>query len=204
MILMTTDNSPTDPVAKFVKHVRQHMEDEEKMLVAIEKAYDYYIVEDENGPSKDFFLSDLLKQDEDVFRITVNHLFTPIKWSKYSLRKGYIIKNTGTGNPVALVFDIDNGKGAEEPLNFALLDCGDPIELTPLYLAEFKEAEAFLQTVQLHQKLSQMQSDEGEDTTSTDLVLPGTEENDFVDVVLRIDDRINIKNLEIGEMRLIY
>ena len=91
-------------VRSFVHAVRRSYAREPFELahvnMGIETAYEQHIVS--VGMNKSDFLRLLAEEDREIFTQTVEHLFTPINWSRVKLRTLWALKNTTTGSLLTL------------------------------------------------------------------------------------------------------
>jgi len=165
----------------FVAYVRHKNKDEHNE--AIERGYAKFIVPVE-GLSKANFLKNLADIDSELFDDVVNHLFTPMNWSKIKTRTFFAIKDSGSGNLITI--------NMEEPNKRYTLDtCSVDDDHRPMLMTTREEAETLMQVFDYQSKveaLLDMVKDKGEDVL----------------VSLVANERINLKNLEIVEVELVF
>ena len=127
-------------VERFAARVKEVIDRERSELEdvhwAIESGYDQDIVP--SSMTKSYFLGELHEIDGEVFDITVEHLFTPINWSKLKMTQMWAVKNTPTG----LLLTLSHNKESDL---FYLSEVGtrgmeDSDEGRKLILAAYQEA----------------------------------------------------------------
>ena len=170
-------------VGEFIRRVRKPLDDEERnetdVHMAIEVGYEQCIVS--SGITKATFLYDLAKEDYEVFAITVNHLFTPINWSKVKLRTLWGVRNEATGNLLTLERD------PETDVYHLKETSEDPTSLVfaPMMTGSEEDAKLFISMLQ------QLPNDApvgvGETLVSLD-----------------VDERINLNNREAVLVKIIF
>ena len=134
-----SDDSPTDLFYRQVYEAMNKVDGTtEETQRAIEDAYERHIRE--SGVSKAALMSNLFQRNEAMFAAVMNHLFTPVNWSKVKMRTLWGIKNHGTGNLVSL------GKGEND--GFELKDCGKDILYAPMLTGNEDHARSFLALLQ--------------------------------------------------------
>lgn len=165
----------------FVAYVKG--KDPSELHEAIEYGYAKFIVTNESL-SKGKFLANLIEIDRSLFYDVVNHLFTPMNWSKIKARTFFAIKDSGTGNLITI--------NMEEPNKSYTLDtCSVDDDNRPMLMTTREEAESLMQVFDYQSKveaLLDMVKDKGEDVL----------------VSLVANERINLKNLEIVEVELVF
>lgn len=169
-------------VKEYCSRVQVEMDkkesDKDSVHEAIETAYDQCIAA---KMQKSSFLSALATMDEKVFSETVDHLFTPINWSKQKLRTLWAIKNTSTGNLLTLE------RNTEEE-TFLLKESSqdtDSLDYAPMLTGAVEDANVFVKMLQ---------------EVPSDAPLGVNESM----ISLTIDERINVVNLETVEVKVIY
>ena len=150
---------------------------------AIEYGYAKFVVTNEKL-SKSQFLANLIEIDRSLFHDVVNHLFTPMNWSKIKARKFFAIKDSGSGNLITINMEDPNER-------YTLNTCSVDDDNRPMLMTTHEEAETLMQVFDYQSKveaLLDMVADKGEDVL----------------VSLVVDERINLKNLEIVEVELVF
>jgi len=150
---------------------------------AIEEAYGKFIVPNEHL-TKAEFLKAVLALEPALFDETVNHLFTPMNWSQIKARKFFAIKDTGSGNLITINMEAPNER-------YTLDTCSVDDDNRPMLMTTHEEAESLMQVFDYQSRveaLLDMVADKGEDVL----------------VSLVANERINLKNLEIVEVELVF
>lgn len=145
---------------------------------AIETAYEQCIVA--HNISKSFFLSNLIVNQE-VFDLTVEHLFMPINWSTVKLRTLWAVRNEATGNLLTLERDPDTEvyhlkESSDDP---------DVLVFAPMLTGSEDDCRMFI--TMLNELPSDAPVGIGDTTVSLD-----------------VDERINLANLEAVLVKLIF
>jgi hypothetical protein len=171
----------THQVDEFIRRVNETMaqEDTETIHHAIEDAYEECIVG--NAITKSVFLSELAASDQ-IFTLTVEHLFTPINWSRVKLRTLWAVRNEATGNLLTLERD-------EETDVYRLRDStDDPTLLIFAPMLSGSEADTRLFIKMLMEQLPK----------DAPVGLGETV------VKMSVDEHINLANLKAVQIRLIF
>lgn len=180
--------SETDSIQQFIDMVRPVFEtvDEDgrsdvTLPQVIEDAYEKFF--SDGNLEKSYILKELCERDPQLFGVTVNHLFTPINWSRVKLRTLFGFRNESTGNLVTL------GAGEtdeeSEEAQFHLRDAGD-LEYAPMLTGSEEDAQRFLKMLQ-------------EPTGDENPLAIG---DTLVD--LQTDDDVNVQNFELVTVKLIF
>ncbi len=170
-------------VEEFARRVDKEMlrADADRTTVhqTIELAYEQCIVAHEI--TKSFFLDNLASISEDIFTETVEHLFTPINWSKVKMRVLWGVRNEATGNLLTLERDSERDV-------YKLKEAGDDPAIlcfAPMMTGNQEDAELFIKM------LNQLPTD----------APVGVGESI---VTLDIEEGVNVKNLAAVEVKLIF
>lgn len=168
-------------VDEFVESVRVSMVNgtDDEVNSAIENAYDKHIVT--NKLPKADFLEWLAEKNIGVFRATVSHLFTPINWSQVNVRILWGIKNLATGNMLTLERDDDRDL---YHLTESTVDNQSVMACTPMLTGKQEDAEMFIKML--------------EDVPMDAPIGVGESL-----VTLELDQRINVANLVVSEVKII-
>lgn len=159
----------------------------ERIQQEIETAYDYYIVN--AGISKADFLARLYEQNKEIHELTVDHLFTPVHWSKVTIRNVWGLKNTATGNLISLCA---NG---EEDDSFILRDNDKEFNHPPMLTDDHSLLANFLTIIKnaYENKSVSMQLQEVYEVIESSLTVIDLEFNN-----------INPANLKVVKVQIIY
>lgn len=177
---------------EFITDVAEVMEsgaDDGAINVAIERTYDKHIFNNKAGITKSYFLGYLWAECGGIFDRVVDHLFTPMAWSKLTIQKHYGIKNTTTGRLVTLMRNESEESGAD----FLLVECIDQPDLSPMLVRDRDAAEKFIAI------LNRPSTSTSYDSSSSD-----PEEDSGKVVHLDLDENINTGNLEVIEVELLF
>jgi hypothetical protein len=177
-----------DSTWNFVEYVRKEMSksaDLDKIHGSIERAYDQYVSSNPNGPpDKASFLLALSSCDPKVYEMTVNYLFTPIKWSNRQMHRLYGIQDEASGNLITVCVD--------EPGKVYSLHLCDDEEHDPMLLTTQEAADTFMKVFEYQAKIASLMD-----------VVSAREDESLV--ILKIDkDKISLGNLKIVEVDLIF
>ena len=157
--------------------------DPSELHEAIEYGYAKFIVSHESL-SKSRFLANLIEVDRELFHEVVEHLFTPMNWSQIKARKFFAIKDSGSGNLITINMEDPNER-------YTLETCTVDDDNRPMLMTSHEEAETLMRVFDYQSKveaLLDMVKDNGENVL----------------VSLVVDERINLANLEIIEVELVF
>jgi len=150
---------------------------------AIEEAYGKFIVPDEHL-TKAEFLKAVMGLEPALFDEVVNHLFTPMNWSQIKARKFFAIKDSGSGNLITINMEDPNEK-------YTLETCTVDDDNRPMLMTSHEEAETLMRVFDYQSKVEALLD-----------TVKDNGENMLVSLV--VDERINLKNLEIIEVELVF
>lgn len=183
----------------FIKDIEGAIElyGDNGISVAIETAYDKHIFNNKAGMTKSFFLRCLnLKTPllPEIFDAVVDHLFTPMAWSKITLQKYFGIKNVTSGKLVTLMRNESENKGAD----FLLIECTDQPDLSPMLVRDRDAAEKFIAILNRPATSTATYDSSGTPPPSANSDPSGRM------VHLDLDENINTGNLEVVEVEILF
>ena len=180
----------------FVLDVQEAIDagsDDDGIHTAIETAYNKHIFENDVGLTKANFLRYLYVKC-DFHDQVVNHLFTPMAWSKLKMHKCFGIKNSTTGRLVTLMRNETKDSGAD----FLLVECIDQPDLSPMLVRDSDAAQKFIAI------LNRPSTSASSDSSAP---VPADDESSYSDdrvVHLDLDENINTGNLEVVDVEILF
>lgn len=163
---------------------------DDSINLAIEESYDKYIFNNTVGMTKAYFIAHLYRcPGGDIYERVVNHLFTPMAWSKLTIQTYYGIKNTMTDRLVTLMRNEFDDVGAD----YLLVECVDQPDLSPMLVRDKRAAEKFIAI--LNRPSTSVSHDPHNDENP-----PSSSKM----VNLDLDENINTNNLEVVEVEILF